>query len=69
MLVVVDGFRCKRCNGTTQEHNVAEYLVVDGEMYQCEKGLYYMGDTRDGDSGGADLTETTRIRGWWMRFR
>ena len=32
--VVVDGFRCKRCDGTIQEADLAaKELVMDGEIY------------------------------------
>ena len=31
----VDGFICKRCDGTIQETDVAEDLVVDGETCGC----------------------------------
>ena len=31
--VVVDGSRCKRGDGTIQEADLADDLVVDGEMY------------------------------------
>ena len=35
LLLVVDGFRCKRCDGTIQEAVLTEDLVVDGETYGC----------------------------------
>ena len=66
--LVVDGFRCKRCDGTIQEADLAKYLLVDGETYRCVKSFCYMGDTLDGD-GGADLAATARIRNEWMKFR
>ena len=31
LLRVVDGFRCRRCDGTIQEVDLAEDLMVDGE--------------------------------------
>ena len=42
--------------------------MVDGEMYECVKSLWYLGDTFDGD-GGADLAVTARIRNGWMKYR
>ena len=51
---VADGFRCRRCDGTIQEADLAEDLMVDGETYGCENCFCYLGDTLDGD-GGADL--------------
>ena len=65
--LVVDGFRCKRCDRTIQEADVAEDLVVDGETYGCVKSFCYLGDTLDGD-GGAYLAATVRIRKGWMKF-
>ena len=47
--LVVDGFRCKHCNGTLQEADIAEDLVVDGEIYGCVKRFCYLGDTLDGE--------------------
>ena len=58
---VADGFRCRRCDGTIQEVNLAEDLMVDGETYECVKSFCYLGDTLDGN-GGADLAATARIR-------
>ena len=66
LLRVADGFRCRRCDGTIQEVDLAEDLMVDGETYECVKSFCYLGDTFDGD-GGEDLT--TRIRNGWMKFR
>ena len=63
-----DGFRCRRCDGTIQEVDLAEDLMVDGETYECVKSFCYLGDTLDGD-GGADLAATARIRNGWMKFR
>ena len=51
---VVDNFRCSRCDGTIQEVDLTEDLMVDGETYECVKSFCYLGDTLDGD-GGADL--------------
>ena len=62
---VADGFRCRRCDGTIQEADLAEDLMVDGETYPCVKSFCYLGDTR----GGADLAATARIRSGWMKFR
>ena len=59
--VVTDGFRCGRYDGTIQEVDLAEDLMVDGETYECVKRSCYLGDTLDGD-GGADLAATARIR-------
>ena len=30
---VADGFRCRRCDGTIREVDLAEDLMVDGEPY------------------------------------
>ena len=65
---VADGFRCRRCDGTIQEVDLAEDLMVDGETYECVKSFCYLGDTLDGD-GGADLSATVRIRNGWMKFQ
>ena len=54
---VADGFRCRRCDGTVQEVDQAEDLMVDGETYECVKSFCYLGDTLDGD-GGAVLAAT-----------
>ena len=32
---LADGFRCRRCDGTIQEVDLAEDLMVDGETYEC----------------------------------
>ena len=61
LLLVVDGFRCKRCDGTIPEANIAENLVVDGEMYECVTSLCFVWDTVDGD-GRAHMATTARIR-------
>ena len=65
---VADSFRCMRCDGTIQESDLAEDLMVDGEMYECVKRVCYLGDTLDGD-GGAHLAATARIRNRWIKFR
>ena len=65
---VADGFRCRRCNGTILEVDLAEDLMVDGETYEYVKSFCYLGDTLDGD-GGADLAVTARIRNGWMDLR
>ena len=65
---VADGFRCRRCDGTIQEVDLAEDLMADGETYECVKSFCYLGDTLDGD-GGADRVATARIRNGWMKFR
>ena len=46
---VADSFRCRRCDGTLQEADLAEDLMVDGETYECVKSFCYLGDTLDGD--------------------
>ena len=53
--LVVDGFRCKRCDGTIQEADLHEDLVVDGETWMCS--FCYLGDAL----GGEDLVATARI--------
>ena len=65
---VADGFRCRRCDGTIQEVDLADDLMMDGETYECVKSFCYLGDTLDGD-GGVDLAATARIRNGWMKFR
>ena len=42
---VADGFRCRRCDGTIQEVDLAEDLMMDGETYECVKSFCYLGDT------------------------
>ena len=32
---VADGFRCRRCDGTIQEVDLADDLMVDGQTYEC----------------------------------
>ena len=45
---VADCFRCRRCDGTIQEDDLAEDLMVDGDTYECVKSFCYLGDTLDG---------------------
>ena len=40
--LVVDGFRGKRCDDTSPEANIAEYLVVDEETYRCVKSFCFV---------------------------
>ena len=54
---VADGFRCRRCDGTIQEVDLAEDLTVDGETYECVKSFCYLGDTLDGDDGAILLLQ------------
>ena len=63
-----DGFRCRRDDGTIQEADLAEDLMVDGETYECVTGFCYLGDNLDGD-GRVDLAATAKIRNGWMKFR
>ena len=49
--LLADGFRCKRCDGTIQETDLSEDLVMDGETYGCVKSFSYLGDTLDRDDG------------------
>ena len=65
---VADGFRCRRCDGTIQEADLAEDLMVDGKMYGCVKSFCYLGDTLDGH-GRADHAATARIRNGWTKLR
>ena len=65
---VVEGFRCMRCDGTIQEANLAEDLMVNGETYEYVKSFCYLADTLDG-VGGVDLADTTRIGNGWMKCR
>ena len=68
MSLVVDGFGCKRCDGTIQEADLTQDLVVNEETNGFVKSFFYLGDTLDVD-GGSDLAATTRIRYGWMMFR
>ena len=63
-----DGFRCMRCDGTIQESDLTEDLMVDGETYGCVKSFCYLGYTLDGE-GGADHAATAIIRNGFMKFR
>ena len=54
------GFRCKRCDGTIQEADLADDLVMDGEAYGSVKNFCYLGE---------DLAATARIKNGWMNFR
>ena len=36
---VADGFRCRRCDGTIQEVDLVEDLMMDGETYECVKSF------------------------------
>ena len=67
-MLVVAGFRRKRCDGIIQEADLAEGLVVDGETYGCVKNFCYLGHTLRGE-GGADVGTTARIRRGWIKFR
>ena len=40
---VADGFRCRQCDGTIQEVDLAEDLLVDGETYECVNSFCYLG--------------------------
>ena len=68
LLLVVDGFRYKQCDGTIQEADLAEDLVKDGETYGSVKSFCFLGDSLGGD-GGVDLSATARNRNGWMKFR
>ena len=59
---VADGFRCIQCDGTIQEVDLSEELMVDGEAYECVKSFCYLGDTLDGD-GGAGFQRLPPARG------
>ena len=39
---VADGFSCRRCDGTIQEVDLAEDLMVDGETYECVNSFCYL---------------------------
>ena len=43
--LVADGFRCKRCDRTIQEADLAGDLVVDGETYGCVKNFLVIWET------------------------
>ena len=61
LLRVANGFRYRQCDGTIQEADLSEDLMVHGETYGCEKSFCYLGDSLDGDDG-ADLDATARIK-------
>ena len=44
-----NGFRCRRCEGTIQEADLVEDLMVEGNTYRCVKSFCYQGDTLDGN--------------------
>ena len=60
-LLVADGFRCRQCDGTIQEADLVEDLMLDRKRYECVESFCYLGDTLDGN-GGADPAATARIR-------
>ena len=43
LLLVADGFRCKRSDWTIQEADLVNDLVVDGEASGCVKELWLSG--------------------------
>ena len=65
---VAEVFRCRLCDGTIQEADLAEDLMVDGETYECVNCFCYMWDTLDGD-GGPILAAICRIMNGLMKFR
>ena len=64
---VAYGFRCRRCDGTIQEVDLDDDLLVDGETYECIEIL--LSGRHLGGNGGADLAATARIRNGWIKFR
>ena len=54
MSLVIDCFMCKRWDGTIQEADLAEDLVMDGETYILVKSFCI--------SGGTNIAATVRIR-------
>ena len=48
---------CRRCDGTIQEADLDDDLMVDGDTYGCVKSFCYLTNTLDGDRG-ADLAAT-----------
>ena len=42
---VANRFRCRQCDGTIQEDDLAEDLMGDGETYGCVKSFCYLRDT------------------------
>ena len=63
--LVVDGFRGKRCDGTIQDVDLAEDIMVDEETYGYVNSFYYLGDTLD----GTDPDAAARLKNEWMKFR
>ena len=49
LLRVADGFRCRRCDGTIQEVDLAEDIMVDRETYESVMSFCYLGDILDRD--------------------
>ena len=49
--LLAEGFRCKRCDRTIQESDLAGGLVVDGETYGSVKSFSHLGYNFDGDGG------------------
>ena len=56
---------CNRCDSTTQEANLTEDLVVDGETFGHVNILCYMGDTL----GGTDMAPTDLNQQWIDEFQ
>ena len=46
--LVANGFRCKQCDGTIQEADLAGDILVDRETHGCVKRFCYLGNTLDG---------------------
>ena len=42
---VADDFRCRRCDVTIQEADLAEDLMVDGETYECVNSIFFIWKT------------------------
>ena len=42
LLRIANDFKCRQCDGTIQEADLAEYLMVDGETYKCVKCFCYL---------------------------
>ena len=55
-----DGFRYSRCDGTAQEADISEDLMVNGETYGFVNSFCYLGDTLD-ENGGADFAATVAL--------
>ena len=62
--LVVDGLRCKRCDGTIQEADLPKDLVMDGETYGSVIWDILLMDMVD-----VDLAAIARIRNAWKKFR